>query len=120
MDKMSIEIADTPFTRELGLQYRKDLQGGMLFKFDRDNVLNFWMKNTYLPLDIAFMDHEGTVVNTERMIPLSLSTVSSSSPCRLALEVPAGTFDRFGVQPGSRIQIDWDNKVIGFDDCNCA
>jgi uncharacterized membrane protein (UPF0127 family) len=120
MEKMSIEIVDTPLLRELGLQYRKNLQGGMLFKFDRNNVLNFWMKNTYLPLDIAFMDDDGTVVNTERMIPLSLSTVSSSSPCKLALEVPAGTFDRLGVCPGSKIHIDWDNKVIGFNDCNSA
>jgi hypothetical protein len=116
--EISVEVADTPFKREFGLQYAKDLpeMSGMLFRFDRSNVLNFWMKNTYLPLDIAFVNDEGMVVKTEKMVPLSLRTVSSGVPCNMALEVPSGTLEKANCGVGSRIKVNWESKRVSFDD----
>jgi hypothetical protein len=116
--EISVEIADTPSKRAFGLQYANDLSemSGMLFKFDNTGVLNFWMKNTYLPLEIAFVNEEDTVVKTETMIPLSLRTVSSDVPCRIAIEVPVGTLEKAECRVGSKIQIDWDSRNVRFDD----
>jgi uncharacterized membrane protein (UPF0127 family) len=82
---------------------------GMLFRFKHPKVLNFWMKNTYVPLDIAFADSTGKIVKTETMIPLSLRSVSSGRPCSMALEVPAGTLS--GTE-GSRLSIDGEWAII--------
>jgi uncharacterized membrane protein (UPF0127 family) len=89
MKKLKIELADTPSKRELGLMGRKKLaqNNGMLFKFPESNVLSFWMKNTYIPLDIAFLDDNGRIVQIESMNPLSTRTTSAKQPCRYALEV---------------------------------
>lgn len=115
---ISIEIADTPMARQFGLQFVKELPSmtGMLFKFQKPNVLNFWMQNTYIPLDIAFLDDAGIVVKTEQMVPLSLKSVVSDTPCVMALEVPAGTLSNIGVGKGSKITVDWENKQVIFDD----
>lgn len=88
----------------------------MLFDFDHPKVLSFWMKNTYIPLDIAFIKEDGTVAKTAKMVPLSMKSVSSEEPCVMALEVAAGTLDRLGVETGSKVKIDWEKKVLSFDD----
>lgn len=116
MRQIKVDIADTPYSREMGLQFVKKLPDGygMLFKFQKPEVLSFWMKNTYVPLDIAFMKDDGTIIKTERMIPLSLSSVSSGVPCSLALEVPAGILEKLGAEEGSMVSIDWETKTVGF------
>lgn len=116
--EIRIQVADTPRTQELGYQFVKDIpeMTGMLFKFQQPNELNFWMQNTYVPLDIAFIADDGTVINTDHMVPLSLRSVKSASPCRLALEVPAGTLNRIGVASGAKAEIDLEEGVVRFDD----
>lgn len=117
-NEIKVEIADTPFKREMGLQYRRTMpeMTGMLFKFQSPNMLSFWMKNTYLPLDIAFMEDDGVVINTARMVPLSLKAIGSERACALALEVPAGTFEKLGIGPGTKLSIDWESKAVSIDD----
>jgi len=110
-----ISIADDQLTQEQGLMYVKRLpaDSGMLFSWKNPRVLSFWMKDTYLPLDIAFIDRDNKIVKIQGMVPLSLRSVTSGSPCVMALEVPMGTFKRLGIETGQTIQVDRDaNKVI--------
>ena len=112
-----LSIADTPIDQEWGLQFVKDLpdNNGMLFKFQSPRILSFWGKNTYLPLDIAFIN-EGVIVKTERIAPLSLRSVTSGNPCTLALEVPAGTLEKIGAEVGSTVEVDYNSKRVTFND----
>jgi hypothetical protein len=100
-------IAESPHEQEQGLQFVRSLpeDSGMLFRYNTPRVLNFWMINTYLPLDIAFIDNKGTIVKTETMIPLSTRTVSSGSPCVMALEVAAGGLEKAGAGVGKRVTV---------------
>lgn len=101
--KLHVEIADTPSKREKGLMHRKHIgkNEGMLFKFPQKERLSFWMKNTLVPLDVAFIDDNGRIVQIESMKPMSLSPHSSSFPCRYALETNSGWFKSNGVKEGS-------------------
>jgi uncharacterized membrane protein (UPF0127 family) len=100
--KVEAEIARTDDQRTRGLMFRKELEDGrgMLFVFDRDEVLSFWMKNTLIPLSIAFISYDGTILEIKDMHPGDLSPVHSSRSVRYALEVPRGWFDRAGVSAG--------------------
>ena len=104
---VKVEIARTEEERAKGLMYRKSLPDGegMLFIFESDQPLNFWMKNTPIPLSIAFISSSGRIVEIKDMRPLDLSSVPSSIPVRYALEVPQGWFGRAGVKPGDRLVI---------------
>jgi len=105
MKELRVEVADTYFKRELGLMRRKKLSkdSGMLFKFPYYNRQSFWMKDTYIPLDIAFIDDDGYVLQIESMSPLSTKAVISNDPCRYALEVNKGWFEKNEVREGSVI-----------------
>lgn len=105
MDKLYIEIADTPIKREYGLMDRKALASnrGMLFKFPQPNRLSFWMRNTYVPLDIAFINEEGRITQIEKMFPLSTRSVRSNSDCKYALEVNSDWFKNNNISVGDRI-----------------
>jgi uncharacterized membrane protein (UPF0127 family) len=96
------ELARTPEERGRGLMFRKNLPDGegMLFIFERDEPLSFWMKNTLIPLSIAFIASNGRIIEIKNMQPHDLSSVKSSRSVRYALEVPQGWFDRAGVRPG--------------------
>jgi uncharacterized membrane protein (UPF0127 family) len=111
-----IGVADNDAKRELGLMYVRDLpeSSGLLFKFDSPRVLSFWMRDTYLALDIAFIDKDGLVVKTESMLPLSTRSVSSGRPCVMALEARAGTFGKMGIAAGKRAVV-VDDKVVRFE-----
>jgi uncharacterized membrane protein (UPF0127 family) len=102
------EIARTGAERAQGLMYRKELEdgSGMLFVFDRDEILSFWMKNTLIPLSIAYIASDGRIVEIYDMEPGNLNPVKSSRSVRYALEVPQGWFARAGIGPGSRLVID--------------
>jgi uncharacterized membrane protein (UPF0127 family) len=80
---------------------------GMIFVFDRDHVLNFWMKNTIIPLDIAYLDSAGVVVATHTMAPLDErpGQYPSGSPAKYAIEVNAGVWGRIGLRPGDAVEI---------------
>ena len=105
MKKLYVEIADTSIKREYGLMDRKHLSknNGMLFKFPYPHHLGFWMKNTYLPLDIAFIDDNGTIIQIEEMIPLSTRAISSKERCRYALEVNHGWFQNNDIREGCKV-----------------
>jgi uncharacterized protein len=99
------ELALTSAQREQGLMYRKELKDGegMLFVFERDQVLSFWMKNTIVPLSIAYISHDGKILEIYDMQPQNLDPVHSSRSVRYALEVPQGWFTRAGLGIGDSI-----------------
>ena len=78
---------------------------GMLFVFDREQMLTFWMRNTPLPLSIAFIDARGVIVHITDMAPFSEAPVSSRFPARFALEVNRGAFARAGVAVGDLVEL---------------
>ena len=100
------EIADTPALRERGLMGRDSLpeNHGMLFVYADEQVRSFWMRNTPIALDIAFIDRNGSIVNIETMEPQTDETTVSVSPVMYALEMSAGWFASNGVGPGARIE----------------
>ncbi|WP_339861029.1 DUF192 domain-containing protein [Paremcibacter congregatus] len=105
--QFEVELADRPDLRAQGLMFRRHMGDtqGMLFLFDRSRVVNMWMKNTYLPLDIIFIDRSGRIVHIARnTVPETLDIVSSQSPVISALEVNAGLTQRLGIAVGDMIQ----------------
>jgi uncharacterized membrane protein (UPF0127 family) len=94
------EIARTGEEKERGLMFRKKLEDGkgMLFIYDYDLRMSFWMKNTIIPLSIAYITKNGAITGIFDMEPLRLSPVRSTRAVRYALEVPQGWFDRAGVK----------------------
>ena len=102
-----VEIAKDEASREKGLMFRKYLppDRGMLFEFDTEEPLEFWMKNTPLSLDIIFIDHAGVVksiaANAE---PLSETTIPSGAPADAALELLGGEAAKIGLQPGDQVE----------------
>lgn len=102
----SVEMATTEAEREKGLMYRKSLPEGqgMLFDFQRDQEVGFWMKNTYIPLDMIFIRGDGRILRiAENTEPLSERIVSSNGPVRAVLEVIGGTARKLGIAPGDRV-----------------
>lgn len=102
---VTAEIADTPALRERGLMERDSLpeNHGMLFVYPEERELSFWMRNTPLALDIAFIDRAGTIVNIETMQPNDDENTVSNRPAMYALEMEAGWFEANGVEPGARV-----------------
>lgn len=101
-----VEVAADQQSRRRGLMYRTELgeYEGMLFVFDRPGIQRFWMKNTYIPLDILFIADDLTVANVETMVPTSLESVASTIAVRYALEVPAGTASRLNITSGTVVE----------------
>lgn len=99
---IAVEVASSVETQRTGMMYRKEIgpDEGMLFIFSEAKPLSFYMKNTYVPLSIAFIRSDGQILNIEEMEPLSLESHSSSAPCRYALEMPEGWFEKSGVKAG--------------------
>jgi uncharacterized membrane protein (UPF0127 family) len=107
--EITVEIARTEEERSQGLMHRKKLPDGegMIFVFDRDQQLSFWMKNTVIPLSIAFIASDGRIIEIRDMRPLDLSAIQSSRSVRYALEAPQGWFDRAGIKPGDVVNLDF-------------
>ncbi len=103
----TVELARTEAEREKGLMYRRSMAdtAGMLFDFGRDQMLLFWMKDTYIPLDMVFIDHGGHVVSIKRDAkPLDETTISSQVPAAGVLEVNAGVADKIGLKVGDEVK----------------
>ena len=100
------EVAQRPEERAIGLMHRPSMPAnhGMLFIFEQPAQQCFWMKNTLLPLSIAFLADDGSVVNIEDMAPQSLDAHCPAKPVRYALEMNQGWFAKRGVKPGFRIK----------------
>jgi len=103
--KLQVELATTPETRALGLMNRFSLRTdhGMLFVFEAPQPLAFYMKNTYVPLSIAFVDSRGKILNIEDMRPLDESTKWSKGMARYAIEMRQGWFAGKGIGPGDTV-----------------
>ncbi len=104
--RFRIEVAVTPDQKATGLMFRRELaaDAGMLFTYETPQIITMWMRNTYIPLDMIFIDSLGRVVNVaERTIPETLTVVPSAAPAVAVLEVPAGTAARLGIGPGARV-----------------
>lgn len=99
------EIADTEKTRIFGFMEREEIPDGtgMLFVFEKDERLSFWMKNTPHPLSIAYIDSRGKIRDIYDMKPYSVASTVSTVSCRYALEVPQGWFKKVGVTVGDTI-----------------
>ncbi len=104
-----VEIADEPSEQARGLMHRTALaeNRGMLFVFRKEERLSFWMKNTLIPLSVAFMDSEGRIVDIQDMKPLDDDPPHyvSAEPARYALEVNKGFFEENGVEVGDRAEL---------------
>jgi len=106
-DTVVAEIAATADERAQGLMYREDVPDGtgMLFVFQDNASRAFWMANTYVPLDIAYMDPSYRVVDIVPMEPLVTDTYPSSGPAMFALEVRQGWFEEHGIRVGAQPEI---------------
>jgi len=101
-----IEIADNDFEQQTGLMYRKqmDTDKGMLFIFEEIKVRSFYMKNTYIALDIIYIDTDNTIINIAKNTePLNETSLFSDAPTKYVLEINAGLSEKWGVKKGDKI-----------------
>jgi len=105
MHIIKAELAQTPEQRSIGLMHRTTMgaNDGMLFVFEQAAPQCFWMKNTFLPLSIAFLKDDGTVASVEDMQPQDLASHCSKQPVRYALEMNQGWFAKRGIKAGDKL-----------------
>src|SRR5687767_15103480 len=105
MHLIRAEVAADFSTRGRGLMHRKSLapNAGMLFIFDAPDTHCMWMKNTYIPLSVAFLDEKGEIINIADMQPHSEQTHCSARPALYALEMTRGWFAERGIKPGTKL-----------------
>jgi len=105
MHQIEAQVARTPGERATGLMFRKEMpqHEGMLFVFEQPSMQCFWMKNTLLPLSIAFVADDGTVVNIDEMKPQTTDSHCSDKPVRYVLEMNQGWFTKKGIKPGAKL-----------------
>jgi uncharacterized protein len=103
---INAELASTPPQREIGLMFRSVMAAndGMLFVFEQPGQQCFWMKNTLIPLSVAFIGDDGSVVNIDDMKPQTLDSHCSAKPVRFVLEMNEGWFAKRGIKAGSRLR----------------
>ena len=105
MHLIRAEVAADFSSRARGLMHRKSLaaNAGMLFIFDAPAVQCMWMKNTYIPLSVAFLDDKGEIINIADMQPHSEQSHCAARPALYALEMEQGWFAQRGIKPGARL-----------------
>jgi len=99
-----VELAESPQDVQIGMMYRKSMDAdmGMLFLMPSNQMQSFWMKNTYVPLDIVFLSEDNRVVSIQAdAVPLSSQSLPSTGPANKILELPGGTCAKFGIEVGS-------------------
>jgi len=103
--RIDAEIASTPDNRSQGLMFRRNMAAnqGMVFVFPSADRHCMWMRNTLLPLSVAFMDAQGKILNIENMQAQTETNHCAMSPARFALEMNLGWFDKKGLKPGQTI-----------------
>lgn len=103
--RIEAEVAATDRDRQVGLMNRRDMppQRGMLFVFDHENTHCMWMRNTYLPLSVAFIDARGVIINIADMKPQTEDNHCAKVPARYALEMNVGWFAQRGIKPGTKL-----------------
>lgn len=105
MHRIDTQLATAPEQRQIGLMHRTAMpqHEGMLFVFEQPAVQCFWMRNTLIPLSIAFLDDDGTIVNIEDMAPRSEDSHCPKRPVRFALEMEQGWFGKRGLAAGAKL-----------------
>ena len=103
--RIEAEVAANDKDRQTGLMHRKSMapQQGMLFVFEQPNTYCMWMRNTLIPLSVAFLDDEGRIINIEDMQPQTEDNHCARRPVRYALEMNIGWFAQRGIQAGSKL-----------------
>ena len=104
-NEINVEVSSNDASRALGLMHRVMLpeNSGMLFVFPDSEYRSFWMKNTYIPLSIAYIDKHDRILEIKDMIPLNPQSVPSSMPAVYALEMNVGWFERNKIAPGDKV-----------------
>jgi len=103
---LTVELAETPRARAIGLMERREMPAdrGMLFLFPDSAPRSFWMRNTYIPLDMLFIDAHGVVTHIhENAVPLDETPVSSNGPAFAVLEINGGAARILGIETGDRV-----------------
>lgn len=106
---LTIEVADDDYSIQTGLMYRTSLETnqGMLFIFPDEQMRNFYMKNTKIPLDIIYINKDNRIVSIQKQAqPMDLTSLPSEAPATYVLEINGGLSDTWGVQIGDRIDFD--------------
>ena len=111
-DTVRTEVVSTPEARAQGLMFRETVPDGtgMLFVFDRADVQGVWMKDTYVPLDAAFIDASYRIVSIESLEPHDETVKWSPEPVLFVLEVRQGWFAERGIEPGQRVRIEFGRR----------
>lgn len=106
-ERFSVEVARSEEQKRTGLMFRKSLgrHEGMIFVYESDEHLGFWMKSTSLPLTLAFLSRDGEILQVEDLTPHSLKSVVSERAARYALELPQGVLAELGVEVGDRVEL---------------
>ena len=106
MHLIRAEVADNMSTRMEGLMHRKSMpqNSGMVFVFDENATHCMWMKNTLMPLSVAFIDEAGAIINIADMQPHSEQSHCAARPARYALEMNRGWFAQRGIKPGTKLR----------------
>ena len=105
--KLRVEVVDTPETRARGLMERESMpeDQGMLFVFEESDFRAFWMRNTLIPLSIAYIDERLRILEIHDMVPLDETPVPSRFPAMYALELNQGAFAELGIEIGDRLML---------------
>ena len=106
MHRIHAELAADPGSRMRGLMFRESMapNAGMLFVFDETTTHCMWMKNTLIPLSVAFLDEKGAIVSIHEMAPKTENSHCAARPARYALEMNKGWFAARGIKPGAAIR----------------
>ena len=112
--RFSVEVADTPRERSLGLMHRETMprSAGMLFVYEKPQPVSFWMRNTLIPLDMIFMDKRGVVQRVhENAVPLDETGIDGGDDIQFVLEINGGLAGRLGIVEGAELR----HPAIGAD-----
>ena len=103
--RFTVEIAATPREQQTGMMYRRSLapDRGMLFPYSPPVPVGFWMKDTFIPLDMVFIRADGTIARIATAVPHSLESVSSIEPIVAVLEIAGGRAAELGLREGDRV-----------------
>lgn len=104
--RFTVEVVDTTETRAQGLMYRQELadDAGMLFDFKEERPVSFWMRNTFIPLDMIFIEADGTVLNIHANArPHDVTGIPSAGPVQFVLEIPGGRSAELGIEAGDQV-----------------
>lgn len=106
MHRIQAEVADSAASRTTGLMHRKSMaqNAGMVFVFEENAIHCMWMKNTLIPLSVAFIDAAGAIINVADMQPHSEQSHCAGRPARYALEMNQGWFAQRGIKPGAKLR----------------